>query len=197
MLVLFVDYVKVNLHLLLLIVFNHQVNIIIILLYLDDEINNSIINSLQFSNISSFQHHTIHASIYHSLFYSENVKPIDPESTFISLFFYYIEIHSCKVGYDTNLEILSFTTFAQVLFIKVKINQPNTKLFYWIIPDKYTTRRISEVDVVRYGEYAGRFDHEVITISTTDYFESTWNMIYISAVYDTCVRRMIKRRFFP
>ena len=66
-----------------------------------------------------------------------------------------------------------------------------------MIPDKYTSRRITEVDVVRYGEYAGIFDHEVVTISTVDYFESVWNTIYISVVYDTCVRRMIKRRFFP
>ena len=108
-----------------------------------------------------------------------------------------IEIHSCKVGFDTQVEILSFTTVSHVLFVKVKVNQPNANLFYWILPDKYIKKTISETEVVKNAKYIGTFDREVVTFSTVDYFEYVWNTIYISVVSDSCVKRMIKRRFLP
>lgn len=101
------------------------------------------------------------------------------------------------MGFDNQVEVLSFTTVSHALFVKVKVNQPNAHLFYWILPDKYIKKTISETEVVKNAKYIGTFDSEVVTFSTVDYFEYVWNTIYISVVTDSCVRRMIKRRFLP
>lgn len=108
-----------------------------------------------------------------------------------------IDLKSCKMTPDTNVELLSISSISYVLFVKVKVNIPKTHLFYWIIPADYQKESITDVDVVRYGTYIGAVSYEIVTFSTIDAYQGVWNTLYIAEVSESCIKRIIKRRFLP
>lgn len=108
-----------------------------------------------------------------------------------------IDLKSCKMTRDTNVELLSISSISYVLFIKVKVNIPKTHLVYWIIPADYQKQSVTDLDVVRYGTYLGTFSNEIVTFSTVDAYHCVWNTLYIAEVSESCIKRIIKRRFLP
>ena len=151
-------------------------------------------HKLHMSTFVPTKHYNISARIHHSRYYGKGIQDDKKRITHVSVWI--VELFSCRSSSEIPIDIVSLKTISRVLIMKVKVTDI-VVLYYLIVPDKYNSNQIRDIDVAKYGTMVGKCGNEIVTIATTEYFEYSWNVVYFAISVNGCVTRMIKRRFLP